>query len=83
MSKDKQKKYAKYFLYCIAIYLGVVIGYSCWYAHQGQHRIYSQIDEYLLLAARGLKYMLPEDFHDRATHPEAIYMRKRCKIAGP
>jgi signal transduction histidine kinase/CheY-like chemotaxis protein/HPt (histidine-containing phosphotransfer) domain-containing protein len=72
MSTDKQKKYAKYFLYCIAVYLGVVIGYSCWYAHQAQHRVYSRIDDQLLLAARGLRYMLAEDFHDRTTDAEAI-----------
>jgi signal transduction histidine kinase/CheY-like chemotaxis protein/HPt (histidine-containing phosphotransfer) domain-containing protein len=79
MSADKRKKYATYFLGCIALYLSAVIGYSWWYARQAEHRIYRQIDETLLLASKGLKYMLAEDFQDRAIDEKAISFEEELR----
>jgi signal transduction histidine kinase/CheY-like chemotaxis protein/HPt (histidine-containing phosphotransfer) domain-containing protein len=72
MGKDKQRKYAKYFLSCIALYLATVGGYSCWYAHHAECRIYEQVDSRLLLAAQGLGGMLAEDYQDRAVDADSI-----------
>ena len=67
-------------------YTAAVTGYTVWSAAGAERNILAGIDRELLQAAKGLKYILAEDFHDRAVAAESIgpdeERRNRVRISG-
>ena len=51
--------------------MGVAV-FALYTGNEEKKTLIADIDRQLLLAARGLKYMLSPDFHDRATSADAI-----------
>ena len=60
------------FTLCLLVYLVGVGAFTLFSAHQARKAFIADMDQRLLLAAKGLSYMLAPDFHDRATTPDAI-----------
>ena len=60
------------FTVCLLIYLMGVAVFALYTGNEEKKTLIADIDRQLLLAARGLKYMLSPDFHDRATSADAI-----------
>jgi len=60
------------FLKPIIIYLVGVVIYALVVSYFDRNRIIRSIDERLLYAARNVKFILPDDFHDRAVTAGAI-----------
>jgi len=60
------------FLYPMILYLIGVVVYATAVSYFDRNRILGNIDEKLLFAARNVKYILPENFHDRALEKGAI-----------
>ncbi len=73
-------------LLCMLFYAGGVGAYVIWSEREADRNLLAQIDRELLLAARGLKYMLAEDFHDRAVAADSISraeeLRNRARVSG-
>jgi hypothetical protein len=57
---------------CVLLYAGAVTAYTVWSYREHRTTLMEQIDSRLLQAARSLKYLLAEDFHDRALGPDSI-----------
>ncbi|MDD2519426.1 MAG: hypothetical protein PHR34_00625 [Kiritimatiellae bacterium] len=57
---------------CVLLYAGAVAAYTVWSYREHRTTLMEQIDSRLLQAARSLKYLLAEDFHDRALGPDSI-----------
>jgi len=72
MSKFRKGYLLKHFLVPIVIYLSGVLVYIVWNSYVDYSRITQEVDTRLLQAARYVKYILPDDFHDRATGKGAI-----------
>lgn len=84
---DKMGKRCRFcFLASLAVYVIAVIIYCVWSNHRQKDDILDKIDRELMLAATGLKYMLAEDFHDRALEEDSISfaeeMQNRRNITG-
>ena len=77
--KQKQKKYLIYLAGFFVLYIIAVIGYSAWSNHETKKIIYSGIDNRLLTAANGIKYMLAPDFHDRAKNARSISFQEELR----
>lgn len=77
--KHKHKKYLIYLTGFFLLYIAAVIGYSTWSNRETRKLIYAGIDDRLLVAATGIKYMLAPDFHDRATGPLSISFHEELK----
>ncbi len=60
------------FAICLLVYLVGVGMFALFNGNQEKKTIIANVDKQLLLAAKGLKYMLAPDFHDRATAPDSI-----------
>ena len=54
------------------LYLLGVLGYVTWAYREAQKDVMASVDQRLEAGARGLKYLLAPDFHDRARGPEDI-----------
>jgi len=65
-------RYVVYGLACLAFYASAVIAYAIWSNNQKTSRMLTEIDRRMLVTARSLKYMLAEDFHDRAVDETSI-----------
>lgn len=72
MRKFKKGYLLKHFLVPIVIYLVGVLVYIAWNSYSDHKRITQEVDNRLLQAAGYVKYILPEDFHDRAVTKTAI-----------
>ena len=59
---------------CLLFYIVGIVTYAIYNAENSQKNLLDSIDKQLLLAATSLKYMLAEDFHDRAVAPDSIPM---------
>lgn len=70
-SRKRRRHWLTLFL-CILAYVSAVIAYVVWSNHEEKKTVMAEIDKRLLLAAKGLKYMLAPDFHDRATDNTSI-----------
>lgn len=81
-----KKRKSGYFILCLAVYVMAVIGYAVWSNHAFRAASIHEIDQKLALAARGLKFMLAPDFHDRAVDSHAISfdeeMKNRAAVSG-
>ena len=64
------------FAVCLLVYLMGVVVFALFSGNEEKKSIIADIDQHLLLAARGLKYMLAPDFHDRATSADAIALEE-------
>jgi PAS domain S-box-containing protein len=63
---------ARWVAAAIGFYL-VVVALIVWFEHRHDRvRALAEIDQRLLIVAEGVAHVLPEDFHDRATGPDAI-----------
>lgn len=84
--KQKRGSYWLYLGFCLIFYVAVVLAYTSWSNHRHQQIVLSEIDQQLLLVAKGLKYMLAPDFHDRAIDKDSISfaeeLRNRKAITG-
>ena len=71
---------------CLGLYAAAVLGYVFWETYEAQEHFLRQVDQRLLLGAETLKYLLPEDFHDRAVDEDAIpydeELRIRKRVTG-
>ena len=72
MKKTLRKKHIVSAMACALLYISAVAAYALWSHHEARVAIFRDIDDRLLVAARGLKFMLAPDFHDRATDKDAI-----------
>ncbi|HOP62347.1 MAG TPA: hypothetical protein PK358_10510 [Spirochaetota bacterium] len=68
---QKRKTYLAVGL-CAALYIAAVTAYTIWSNESRKSLIMEEIDAKLLIAAKSIKYILPEDFHDRALSPNSI-----------
>ena len=77
---------ALFFAGAMTVYLGAVAGYGLWSSQQAERAVFEEIDKRLLVAAKSLKYMLAEDFHDRAVDESSIgreeELRNRAAISS-
>ena len=66
----------------VAVYLIVLSIYGYWDFENNKNSIMVSIDKELYNTASTLKYILPEDFHDRAINPSAISIEEDKDIAN-
>jgi len=57
---------------CFLVYAAAVAGYAVWSYREHKKTLMAEIDHDLLQAARSLKYLLANDFHDRALDKDSI-----------
>jgi len=62
-----------------ALYIIAVTAFIVWSNESRRKLIINEVDHKLLIAARSIKYILPADFHDRATGPGAISYSEEMK----
>lgn len=62
-----------------ALYIIAVTVFIVWSNESRKKLIMNEIDHRLLIAARSIKYILPADFHDRATGPGSISFSEEIK----
>jgi signal transduction histidine kinase/CheY-like chemotaxis protein len=60
----------------LGVYLVAVVAYAWVSVRQATNELHARIDAELATAARGLNYVLPGDFHDRATTTTALTARE-------
>lgn len=65
--------------FCAVVYIAAVSAYTVWSYESRKKMILREIDQKLLMAAGSLKYILPGDFHDRATGPDSISYREELR----
>ena len=65
----------------IAAYLIILTSYGFWDYLHNKKEIIKRIDRELYNSAATLKYILPEDFHDRASDPHAISIEEDKYVA--
>ncbi|MFH1136587.1 MAG: hypothetical protein V1816_10955 [Pseudomonadota bacterium] len=73
------KRNLAFFLVSLGIYALCVVVYGLWYSHERTLESLEAIDKRLLLAAQGLPYLLPPDFHDRAVDENSISLEEELK----
>ena len=61
------------------VYALAVTGYAVWSYREHKAMLLAEIDSDLLQAARSLKYLLADDFHDRALATNSIAMDEELK----
>jgi hypothetical protein len=69
---NKKQSTLRPFLAPMIIYLIGVAAYAITISYYDRNIIIRNIDERLLYAAQNVKYILPDDFHDRTLNNEAI-----------
>ncbi len=72
MKKFRKGYLLKHFLVPTIIYLSGVVVYIIWNSYSDHTQITREVDTRLLQAAGYVKYILPDDFHDRATDNRAV-----------
>lgn len=65
--------------FCIVLYIIAVTAFTVWSNGSRKALIMKDIDHKLLIAARSIKYILPEDFHDRAISPDSISFKEEME----
>jgi len=71
----KKKLYITFGI-CSLLYIAAVAAFIVWSNESRKKLIMNEIDHRLLVAARSIKYILPADFHDRATGPGSISFKE-------
>jgi PAS domain S-box-containing protein len=69
------------FIFTISVYLIALFIFGSWNYHYSKNEVMENIDRELYDFAVTLKYILPEDFHDRATDNQAISVEEDKNIA--
>ena len=64
---------------CTLVYALAVAGYAVWSYREHKADLLAEIDSDLLQAARSLKYLLADDFHDRALASDSIAKDEELK----
>lgn len=73
VNKNRIKnRYFKYLVIFFIFYIFICIWYSVENYYDVKRNLYREIDFKLLVAAKTLKYILAEDFHDRAKDEDSI-----------
>jgi hypothetical protein len=72
MTEKIKLRYITCGIISLLFYICAVIAYTSWENHERMNSLQSEIDRRMIVVARGLKYMMADDFHDRALHGEAI-----------
>jgi PAS domain S-box-containing protein len=73
------KKHAVYLSASLLLYIFFVGLYTAWTNQSAEKKIYEDIDQRLVIAAKSLKYMLPRDFHNRAVDKDSISFEEELK----
>ncbi len=74
-----RRPYLAYFIGWFFVYM-VIVGLAASYSGMRiRGRLLDQIDEQLMLTAKSLKYMLADDFHDRAVSENSISFQEEMK----
>ena len=71
-AKSKFKTAIPLLLACVLLYVSAVAGYAVWLHGRHKARLLDNIDSQLLSAAKSLKLLLADDFHDRALDKSSI-----------
>jgi len=71
----KKKLYITFGI-CSLLYIAAVAAFIVWSNESRKKLIMNEIDHRLLVAARSIKYILPADFHDRATESGSISFKE-------
>lgn len=72
ISPDRFRSFKTQAMVAVVIYLIGVLAFARWtYVHGMRDRL-DQVDQRMLVAAKALKHMLADDFHDRAVGPDSI-----------
>lgn len=79
MAKNSKYKFYSLLSICVILYLSAVISYVVWSNQERKKLIITEIDDKLLNAAKGIKYMLAADFHDRAVNEKSISFDEEMK----
>lgn len=79
MAKNSKFKYYTLLSICVILYLSAVVSYAVWSNQERKSLITAEIDDKLLTAAKGIKYMLATDFHDRALNKNSISFEEEIK----
>jgi hypothetical protein len=79
VAKNSKYKYYTLLSICVILYLSAVISYAVWSNQERKKLIITEIDDKLLTAAKGIKYMLAADFHDRALNEKSISFDEEMK----
>jgi len=82
MSSVKSIKMPIGLIFCILIYAGGVLAFASWENNEFKKQLYLNIDGKLLLTAKSLKFILAEDFHDRALDESSITFEEELKNRG-
>lgn len=72
MTKFRKSYLLKHFLFPVIIYISGVVLYIFWSGYTDNQRITKSVDQRLLQAAGYVRFILPDDFHDRAVGKEAV-----------
>lgn len=72
MTKFRKSYLLKHFLFPVIIYISGVVLYIFWSVHTDNQRITKSVDQRILQAAGYVRFILPDDFHDRAVGKEAV-----------
>ncbi|HOQ11197.1 MAG TPA: hypothetical protein PK104_02395 [Spirochaetota bacterium] len=78
MTKERKKIFLQ-LLSTALIYIIGVVGYTYCSNERDKSLIMNEIDSKLLIAAKSIKFMLKEDFHDRAISPTSISFDEEIK----
>jgi len=71
-----------FFILSVIVFLTAIIVYGFWSYLQNKKSILEHIDEKLYNHAISLKYLLPDDFHDRAIDAQAISIDEDKYVAN-
>ena len=61
-----------HFALVIIVYITAILVYGFWSNSHNKREILEHVDTTLYRHAISLKYMLPDDFHDRATDTQSV-----------
>lgn len=79
MSENSKLKYYSILSICLAIYIAAVTTYAILANNERKKLLMTEIDTRLATAAKGIKYMLAPDFHDRALNETSISFKEEMK----
>lgn len=84
MSSFQNKKFLRKAFLLLFVYVTFVAALAYWWIDYEERQALMRIDSKLRLGATSLKYLLADDFHDRAINPQSVdfeeEMRNRAKV---
>ena len=79
MPEKSQLRFITYGILSLLLYACAVIAYASWSNQERMYTLQTEIDRRLLVVAKGLKYMLASDFHDRAVDVKSISFEEEMR----